>query len=83
MRYIGIKGGETLPETICWTCKKACGGCDWSRSGSAAGHNRKVRPVEGWTALRRDVGEFNGSRMRMVESYIVIECPLYEEEKRG
>jgi len=28
--------------TLCWDCKNACGGCDWSR---------ELVPVEGWKAV--------------------------------
>lgn len=53
----------------CWTCKKACGGCSWSRS---------FTPVKGWKAEPSFIpsnGEFS-------ETYKIIECPLYEKEER-
>lgn len=51
-------------QTICWGCDNACGGCSWSR---------EFKPVEGWTATRRDLLMTNGTK----ESYIVHECPEF------
>lgn len=63
-------------DTICWYCDRACGGkngCSWSRT---------YTPVEGWTAIRNDMGVqrgYLGRRIsRSVESYRVIKCPEFK-----
>ena len=33
---------DRSPEQLCWTCKRACGGCPWSRY---------FTPIKGWTAV--------------------------------
>ena len=51
--------------TRCWTCKKACGGCSWSR---------EFKPVAGWTAQETYIisnGEY-------AASYQITACPEYE-----
>lgn len=53
----------------CWTCKKACGGCSWSRS---------FTPVKGWEAVPTHIPS-NGE---YADSYKIIKCPQYEAEKR-
>ena len=58
-------------DTICWSCKNACGNCSWSRS---------FKPVKGWKAkktklkARRDSGN-----SKYEESYIVKQCPEYQK----
>lgn len=68
-----------MRETKCWDCAKACGHCPWSE------YNRQ-RPVPGWTAIRRDVkmqGTCGGKLVtRMVESYLVLDCPLFVPDAR-
>lgn len=63
--------------TICWACANAVPdeegtrGCPWSREG---------KPVEGWTAERRDIRiqpKRPGEERRAVESYQVITCPEF------
>lgn len=60
-----------MSDTLCWSCKNAvpsqnCG-CNWSR---------EFKPVEGWTAERRDL---KISRGKTVESYLVVKCPKFEK----
>ena len=66
-----IKTDYTKEEfTKCWTCQNACNnGCSWSRS---------FKPVEGWKAEKTYI-ESNGI---FAESYNVIECPKYIEDRR-
>lgn len=54
-------------ETLCWKCAKACGGCSWS--------SKAHKPVDGWTAERRDVPVQN--KPEPLESYIVESCPEF------
>lgn len=69
-------------STICWSCKRACGGCAWSK---------KFEPVEGWNAeetlvknwkywKRRDGVKM--SKPEYTKSYVVKSCPLYQRERR-
>lgn len=52
-------------DALCWHCKNACGGCDWSRH---------LIPVKGWKAKEvKNVG------YSVIKSYKVIECPEFEE----
>lgn len=40
-------------ETLCWTCKNACGKCPWSECDKET-RKLKWRPVEGWRAIKTD-----------------------------
>ena len=61
-----------IKDTLCWTCRKACGGydCPWAE---------KLKPVEGWTA-KETVRRYNDNTE--IRSYQVIECPLYKRGRR-
>ena len=59
-------------ETLCWRCGRCTGFCPWSRW-----KNRE--PVDGWTAMRRDV-EYPNEKPK--ESYIVLACPLFVPDGR-
>ena len=58
---------------LCFRCKKATGGCAWSRS---------FDPVEGWTAEPTRtvyrVGYEENPRM-LKQSYHITACPEFEE----
>ena len=61
---------------LCWGCKNACGGCEWSR---------KLEPVPGWKAKK---GAYRGyaagkEGVMKVENYKVISCPKFEPDERG
>ena len=53
----------------CWTCKNACGGCNWSQSG---------KPVAGWIAIKTYIAQ----NAPFEDSYKIIHCPQYKEETR-
>ena len=65
---------SVTPQTICWSCANACGGCSWSRY-------KTHEPVPGWTAIPTKIGMQINSHGRIkrgtVDSYIVLECPEY------
>ena len=70
---------------ICFDCKKACGGCSWSRIDPAT-KKPAFKPVEGWKAIK--VPYFIGAGSGIDSTYYVSECPLFEPEnecteKRG
>lgn len=54
--------------TLCELCDNAYGFCRWSAKGIQ-------KPVEGWTAIRRDIE--NISLTGYTESYVVLECPEF------
>lgn len=59
-------------ETLCWKCGRCTGFCPWSKW-------HDMQPVEGWTAMRRDV-EYPNEKPK--ESYIVLACPLFVPDGR-
>lgn len=67
-----------LKSTLCWKCKWATGlenKCPWASKGQA---------VKGWKAKRRDMVVANNGACEeyVIESYIVIKCPLFEPDRR-
>ena len=61
-----IKEDYTKPKyTKCWTCKKACGGCSWSR---------EFIPVDGW----KTISTSHPANGEFAKSYHIISCPEYE-----
>ena len=56
-------------DTLCWGCKRSSGGlgCSWAD---------KFIPVEGWKAKATEIRYRNKI---VVNSYEVIECPLFIE----
>ena len=48
----------------CWLCKKACGGCSWSKY---------LKPVDGWVAEPTIVKDSTGD----FPSYKIKECPEF------
>ena len=67
---------------ICFGCKRACGGCSWSEVDAQTGKIR-FEPVPGWTATKlvKHIDYFKGYH-RVMETYHITACPLFEEEKR-
>lgn len=61
-----------IRETICWNCKNAVMGCSWSK---------EFVPVDGWEAEYKPVLTSDGSNRRLVDSYLVTECPLYAPDR--
>ena len=60
-----------MAEQLCWSCSKACGGsdCPWAD---------KLQPVEGWKATRKTMW----GKKAPIETFHIVECPLYEKEGR-
>lgn len=69
---------KNKPATLCWSCKRACGGCCWSEYDEEA-RRMRGQPVPGWVA-RPALIRGNGHGSRPVQTYHVISCPLYEAE---
>lgn len=56
-------------DTLCWSCSKACGDCDWSA---------ELKPVKGWTAVpTKIIGNYGWDK---VDTYRVESCPEYEND---
>ena len=51
-------------KQLCWRCKNACGGCDWSK---------RFIPVDGWIAEQTIVKDANGDFL----SYKIKKCPKF------
>lgn len=62
-------------ETLCWSCRNACGGCSWSS---------RFEPVKDWKAQETLYG-MTGTNGRYVKkhTYRVISCPKFEQDERS
>ena len=65
--------GRKTKETLCWTCKNACGKCSWSKG---------FEPVDGWDAIPTKI-KVSIETNEYTDSYFVKNCPLYERIQRG
>ena len=61
-------------EQLCWTCKNACGGCDWSNL---------IEPVKGWTAKKVQRKSYETYRISECPEYIPDKKTDSEEQQRG
>lgn len=52
----------------CWTCRKYCGGCSWTR--------KEAQPVEGWVATPTEKSS-NDVNVK-IPSFAIHYCPEYE-----
>ena len=73
MRERGLTKKTRKRQTLCWQCAKACGGCSWSRLAH--------KPVDGWTAERRDI--YIQNKPDPLESYIVESCPEFVSDGKN
>ena len=63
---------QVAPQ-LCWTCRKACGGCSWADM---------FEPVSGWTATPV-IMRYKDKNMRDLETYSITACPEYIEDARA
>lgn len=56
-------------DTLCWSCKKACCGCSWSKF---------FIPVKGWVAEPTIIAD--KAETYKINSYHVKSCPKYINE---
>lgn len=70
MKFRGMTLSGKLPDTLCWYCKNACGGCPWSRG---------FTPVAGWKAIPTLISSPMEGEDDM-ESYLVLSCPLFYKD---
>lgn len=69
-KLVITKGNRKSGETRCWSCRRAIFGCSWSRD---------FRPVEGWRAIPTKLCGFGTKAETGIQSYLVLDCPEYEE----
>ncbi len=63
----GVKGFY-YPQTLCWDCQKACGGCSWSD---------EYIPVDGWIAIYHPIKADHMGADVVLDSYFVRRCPQF------
>lgn len=60
-------------QSICWDCRKACGGCSWVD---------EFIPVKGWKACQKPIkAEHNGQDL-ILGSYLVRSCPEFIRDSK-
>lgn len=73
-----VDRAKARPQTLCWSCKNAVGGCSWSA------YKRHI-PVPGWDAIPTKIKSSVQISGRIVasyvDSYIVVRCPQYINDK--
>ena len=62
----GVKRSNKQSQQLCWDCKKATGGCSWSKN---------FTPVPGWTAEKICSVAYNDV---VRETYSITACPEFE-----
>lgn len=62
---------EKQKEQLCWSCKNACGGCEWSAY---------LKPVPGWTAEKVPRWEYVNTKENKLLgfTYKITKCPKFE-----
>lgn len=58
---------------ICFDCKKACGGCSWSKD---------FEPVPGWIAEECYIPIVEDNLTCHIETYHITACPQFEPDRR-
>ena len=66
-----MRNRTNKPETLCFRCGNACGGCSWA--------DRFV-PVSGWTATPTKIRA--NCKIGQIDSYYVEACPEFQADKR-
>lgn len=59
--------------SLCWDCRRAVGGCSWSRS---------FQPVEGWEAEPTRLALCREGKQYVTSSFYVTRCPLFERDEK-
>lgn len=53
---------ENKKDQLCWECKNACGGCEWSAN---------LEPVPGWTAEKVPRREYIGTKRKQTQGLFI------------
>lgn len=76
IRVLDNGGSGEMKETLCFSCDHADKGdksiCPWAK---------EFKPVEGWDATKRVLFFWIHNRKKPIESYKVINCPIYRKSK--
>lgn len=67
------KMAEAYKEALCWQCRRATGGCEWSAH---------LQPVPGWRAERTFHRVRCGGTVRLAAGLRVAACPKFERDRR-
>ena len=71
---MGSRSQKNRP-TLCWDCQRAGRSeCSWDR--------KEAKPVEGWEAIPVKINVGADRRVQNVQTYVVINCPLFIPEER-
>lgn len=70
-----VNRNQHTKPTKCWSCENtAYGKCPWFTD---------FTPVEGWTAEPTKINNaIKAGARRLIDSYLVLDCPLYEPMKK-
>ena len=64
-----VKDGAGKQEALCWQCRRATGGCEWSAF---------LQPVPGWQAERTFPPGKAGGAVQLAPGIRVAACPKFE-----
>lgn len=59
-------------HTLCWDCKNALGGCEWSKA-------EDYGPVPGWEAIPTKI-RIDVKHGIETDSFIVLKCPRFKRD---
>ncbi len=59
---------RTETNDLCFSCRHACGGCEWSRS---------FKPVPGWTATPTKLRANRNDTAIFLDSFHITACPKF------
>ena len=59
-------------QNICWDCKNACGGCNWSRA---------LKPVDGWDAELIEYIPWGTKSQTLHTTYYIKQCPEFVKDE--
>lgn len=69
---------QNTGNMLCWNCKNACGGCEWSKS---------FEPVDGWVARKIPTEGLYGFITELKNpsltkpSYHIFDCPKFVRDR--
>ncbi|MBS5518626.1 MAG: hypothetical protein KHX17_08785 [Clostridiales bacterium] len=64
---------QASKEALCWQCRRATGGCEWSAF---------LQPVPGWQAERTFRRVRRGGAVQLAPGIRVAACPKFERDRR-
>lgn len=64
---------------ICFSCKKACGGCSWSEWDSVT-KSPRYEPVKGWKAIKVPYLSSGRQGKKVDSTYYITACPEFDPD---